>query len=355
MNQKVTIKDIAKKLNVTPSTISRALSDHPSISTKTKDLVRKTAIELNYHPNRMASSLRRGKGHSIGVVLPKINSNFMSNCIFGIESVTYPSGYDLIICQSNESFEKEMNNIEALIASRVSGVLISLSRDTKNIDHLRNVLRRNVPLVMFDRIEESLNVDSAVNDDRTTSADAVVHLAKQGFKKIAILSGPTHTYVYKNRLMGYLDGLRLSNLEINENWIYSNVFSKDNAKKIVKDIFKKSLNKSRPDAFFCTGDKIALGVLQSVKELGLSIPDDIGVIGYANDPFSSIITPSLTTIEQFPKEIGISAAKIIINLIEQGKTFTSPNKKILIKPQLIVRETSSRVTNLDASLKSSPS
>ncbi len=345
MSQKVTIKDIAKKLNVTPSTISRALSDHPSISVKTKSLVKKTALKMNYHPNKMASSLRKGKGHSIGVVLPKINSNFMSNCIFGIESVTYPSGYDLIICQSNEFYEKEKDNIEALLASGVSGVLISLSMDTKDTEHLNNVLKRNVPLVMFDRIEESFSVDSAVNDDRVISAEAVVHLAAQGYKKIAILSGPTHSYVYNNRLMGYLDGLRLSGLEIKEDRIFSNIVSEEDAKNLVSNVLKKESKESRPDAFFCTGDKVALGAMQAAREAGLGIPSDIGVVGYANDPFSKIITPSLTTIEQFPKEIGTSAAKIIIDLIKQGKTFSSPNKKVLIKPQLRIRESSSRVPN----------
>lgn len=337
--KKITIIDVAKKLNVSISTISRALTDHHSISEKTKEKVRKAAAELNYSPNNVAASLRSGKVNSIGVVLPRINSSFLSNCVYGIESITYPAGYNLIICQSNENYEKEVISVKALIDNQVSGILLSLSNETININHIKEIIEKGIPLVMFDRISESLNTDSVVNDDFKITMDAIAHFHKNNYKKIAILSGPTHIYVYKNRMDGYLEALKKFNLEENNDWIIKDVQTNQEARLATETLFKA---KSKPDAIFCTSDTIALGVIQTLQKMKLKIPDDVGVIGYANDTFSEIIQPTLTSIEQYPQEIGANAAKLMLDLIENKNWSKRVHKKIHIEPNLIIRDSSNR-------------
>lgn len=337
--KKITIVDVAKKLGVSISTVSRALQDHPTISQKTKKLVKKTVAELNYSPNNVAASLRKGKVNSIGVIIPKINSTFMSNCIFGIESITYPAGYNLIICQSNENYEKEVHNIRTLIDSQVSGIILSLSNDTIDTEHLKNVINKNIPLVMFDRVDETLGVDCIVNDDSEISKDIVEHFANQGYKKIAIISGPVHIYVYKNRLEGYINGLNQFNLEKQDEWIIKGIQTTSEAFEATKKLFR---NSNSPDAIFCTSDTIALGVIQAIEKMGLNVPNDVGVIGYSNDIFSEIITPSLTSVEQFPKDIGANAARIMLDLFNQEESLQQVRKMIFIKPDLIIRKSSNR-------------
>jgi LacI family transcriptional regulator len=338
--EKITIVDVAKKLNVSTSTVSRALNDHHSISEKMKQKVRKVSAELNYSPNNIAASLRSGKVNSIGVILPKINSTFMSNCIFGIESITYPAGFNLIICQSNENYEKEVQNIKALIDSQVSGIMLSLSNETIKTNHLKNVIDKNIPLVLFDRISEVLDIDSVVNDDYKITMNAIEHLYQKGYKNIAIISGPTHIYVYKNRMQGYLAALKMFDLKKNDDWIVEGVQSKLEAHNATEAIFK---SKTKPDAIFCTSDMLALGVLQALKNMNIKVPDDVGVIGYSNDTFAEIIQPTLTSIEQYPQDIGANAASIMLDLIKNKSSFKSKvHKKISIKPNLIIRESSNR-------------
>jgi LacI family transcriptional regulator len=338
--EKITIVDVAKLLKVSTSTVSRALNDHHSISEKTKQKVRKAAEELNYSPNNVAASLRSGKVNSIGVIIPKINSTFMSNCIFGIESVTYPAGYNLIICQSNENFEKEVDNIQALIDSQVSGIMLSLSHETFKNNHLKKVIDKNIPLVMFDRISEVLEIDSVVNDDFKITIDAIEHLYKNNYKKIAIISGPTHIFVYKNRMLGYLEALKNFQLEKNDAWIFEGIKTKQEAQQTIETLYE---NEVKPDAIFCTGDMLALGVLQALKNMNIQVPNEVGVIGYSNDNFAEITQPTLTSIEQYPQDIGANAANIMLDLIKNKSAIkNTAHKKIYIKPSLIIRESSDR-------------
>lgn len=338
--KKITIIDVAKKLKVSTSTVSRALNNHHSISEKTKEKVRKAADELDYSPNTVAASLRSGKVNSIGVIITKINSTFQSNCIFGIESIAYPAGFNLIICQSNENYEKEVHNVKTLIDSRVSGIIISVSNETKNINHLKNIIDKNIPLVMFDRISEAIDVDSVVNDDYKTTINAIEHLHQKGYKNIAILSGPTHIYVYKNRMQGYLDALKTFDLSINDDWIIEGIQSKQDAYNATEILFK---NSSKPDAIFCTSDMLALGALQALKNMKIEVPSEVGVIGYSNDIFAEITQPPLTSIEQYPQDIGANAASIMLDLIKNKSPYKSKShKKIYIKPKLIIRESTNR-------------
>tara|TARA_R110000868_G_scaffold378166_3_gene643569 strand:- start:207 stop:1229 length:1023 start_codon:yes stop_codon:yes gene_type:complete len=337
--KKVTIIDVAKRLGVATSTVSRALQDHPTISQKTKNLVRKTVEEMNYSPNNVAASLRKGKGNTIGVIVPKINSNFISNCIFGIESITYPSGYSLIICQSNENFEKEVDNIKALINSQVSGILMSFSNETYNSNHLKLITDSDIPLVLFDRVDNSSDIDCIINDDYQISKNVIDHLSEKGYKNIAFISGPTNLSVYKDRLNGFEDGMSKNNLKIKKEWVFQGIKTKEEARSITVNLFNN--DNERPDAIFCTSDTLALGTINALKEMNINIPDDVGVVGYSNDTFSEIISPSLTSIEQSPQEIGSNAAKILINIID-SENVDHAKKSLVIKSKLIVRDSTKR-------------
>jgi LacI family transcriptional regulator len=338
MEKKANIMDVAKYLGVATSTVSRALQDHPSISAKTKKLVSNAVRELNYSPNKIAANLRSGNGMAIGVIIPKINSNFMSNCIFGIENVIYPSGYNLIICQSTEHYEKELSNVRTLIDSQVSGILISVSNETVSTDHLTMVKANNIPLIMFDRINESLEVDCVVNDDARGAAEAVEHLIEQGYSKIALLNGPEQIYVYQNRYQGYRQALTVNNLDLQPDWVIQNINSQKDAYQAT-NLWLDS--KHPPDAIFCASDTLALGVLQALKERNIQLPQQMGVVGYGNDIYGDLTTPTLTSVEQFPQEIGASAAQIMLQMLGDKNIKTIP-KTISIRPRLIIRGSSLR-------------
>jgi DNA-binding LacI/PurR family transcriptional regulator len=336
MEKKANINDVARHLGVATSTISRALQNHPSISAKTRKLVFNAARDLNYSPNKIAANLRSGNGTAIGVIIPKINSNFMSNCIFGIENVIYPSGYNLIICQSTEHYEKEVSNVRTLIDSQVAGILISVSNETILTDHLAMIKANNIPLIMFDRIEESLEVNSVVNDDVRGAMEAVEHLVSQGYGKIALLNGPEHIYVYKNRYNGYRQALALHGRQ--PGYVVQNI---NNQKEAYDAACLLLDDPDFPDAIFCASDVLALGVLEALNERTLRVPEQIGLVGYGNDIFGSLTTPTLTSVEQYPQEIGANAARIMLQILND-KGAESIAKTISIKPRLIVRGSSSR-------------
>jgi len=338
MEKKANINDVARHLGVATSTVSRALQNHHSISAKTKKLVLNAVRELNYSPNKIAANLRSGNRTAIGVIIPKINSNFMSNCIFGIENVIYPSGYNLIICQSTEHYEKEVSNVRTLIDSQVAGVLISLSNETMSTEHLAMIKANNIPLIMFDRIDESLEVDSIVNDDVRGATEAVEHLLDQGYRKIALLNGPEHIYVYKNRYNGYRQTLAVKGANMSSDHIIQNINTQQEAYAAASSLLD-SVNP--PDAIFCASDVLAVGALQALKERNIQSPEQVGVVGYGNDIFGDLTTPTLTSVEQFPQEIGANAARIMLQILEDKHTETIP-KTISIKPRLVIRGSSSR-------------
>ena len=337
MEKKANIIDVARYLGVATSTVSRALQDHPSISAKTKKLVFNAVRELNYSPNKIAANLRSGNGMAIGVIIPKINSNFMSNCIFGIENIIYPSGYNLIICQSTEHYEKELSNVRTLVDSQVSGILISVSNETISTDHLAMVKANNIPLIMFDRISESLEVDCIVNDDTRGAYEAIEHLIEQGYSKIALLNGPEQIYVYKNRYNGYRQALASNNLDLQPDCVIQNINTQKDAYRATGLLLD---SKHPPDAIFCASDTLALGVLEALKERNIQSPGQIGVVGYGNDIYGDLTTPTLTSVEQFPQEIGASAAQIMLQILEDKNVKSIP-KTISIKPRLIIRRSSS--------------
>jgi len=335
----VTIKDIARELGISPSTVSRALKDHPDISPETKRLVNNLAKELNYQPNAIALSLRGGKTNTLGVIIPEIVHFFFSTVISGIEEIAYSAGYNVIICQTNESYMRELAAVNALLSSKVDGMLVSISRETKDFDHLQKVKDSGIPLVFFDRFSEKMNTSKVILDDFDGAFHAVEHLIEQGCKRIAHFEGPPNLMISKNRLDGYLSALEKHGLKDDEDLIIiSNEGTLEEAYKQTKEIL--SMEKP-PDAIFCHSDLTAFGCMKAIRDSGLKIPEDIAVFGFSNWQFSSFIEPSLSTVIQPGFEMGVLATELLFNeLNSKDENFEYVTRKL--KAELAIRDSSKR-------------
>jgi LacI family transcriptional regulator len=341
MNKKkrITIYDIAQRLDVTASTVSRALSNNGYVNEATKQLVLKTAAELNYKRNTLASNLRMGQTKTIGVVVPRINQNFFSNVIAGIEAVTYQKGYNLIICQSDELHEKEVKCINTLINQHVDCIVISVSADSYNYDHLQNVIDQGIQLIQFDRVAEELETLKVINDNEEASFKAVCHLIEQGYKKIALLEGPQNLNIFRQRKRGYLKALKKFKIPVNNAFVVENAWTKELGAGATKKLLSLP---DAPDAIFAsTSDFSALGVLEVANDLHIKVPSQLGICGYSNEPFTEITSPSITTIDQFSVDMGKAVANLYFDELENKDPSVVP-KVISINPELIVRTSTSR-------------
>ncbi|MDV7185963.1 LacI family DNA-binding transcriptional regulator [Lutibacter sp. TH_r2] len=336
--KKSTIKDIANVLGISPSAVSRALSDHPRISDKTKIAVRQVAENLNYQPNHLASALRKGKSNLVGVIVPRNNSNFFSSVLEKMEEVLDKNGYQIIITQSNESYKKECKSIDALLFSQVDGIIASMANETTNLEYYNKIKAKGVPLVLFDRGENDLNVDYVGIDDYLSSQLVVEHLVSQGCKRIAHIAGFSHTRIYKNRIRGYIDTLKKYNLPFNEELIIESNLRLNDGRAVMKKLLKL---KERPDAVYAAGDYAALGALQVMQENNVRVPEDIALVGFSNEPFTSYIKPSISTIDQHSDKIGKIAAEAFLNRIKHPEIEVKLNK-IILTPDLVIRESSNR-------------
>jgi len=338
MSKRVTISDLANELNTTTSTISRALRDHPSISVTMKKKVLELAKLRNYQVNSMAANLRSGKSMTIGVVVPHINRDFFANVISGIEEVAKKEGYSVVICQTKDRIEKEKKCIEAFLRTRVDGVLISVGLETDTFDHIEQIKKMGVPLIFFDRVQESSNSMSIVNDDVEGSFQGVSHLLDEGYKRIALFAGPDHINIYRNRKQGYLNALANRGIKVDKKLIVQNNLSYDAGIESIRELMKLS---NPPDAVFSASDYGALGALNWLKVQGYNIPEDIGIVGYSNEKFTSYVSPSMTSIDQHSLEMGHYAAKTFFDLIKSDKKDIILNS-LSINPKLIIRESSKR-------------
>lgn len=338
-SRQVTIKDIARELNISPSTVSRALKDHPDISPETKKLVNELAKKLNYEPNTIALSLRSQKTNTIGVIIPEIVHFFFSTIISGIEEVAYDAGYTVMVCQSNESYEKEVIDTKALLSHRVDGFLVSYSRETKNFDHFKEVDSRNIPIVFFDRIPKGIEAPKIIIDDEQAASSATLHLIDQGCKKIAHLAGPLTLQISQKRLKGYKDALLKYNLEVNDSYIIDcGHGTKEEGYTCMKQLLD---SKDIPDAVFANNDIAAYGAMIAIKEAGLRIPEDISVVGFSNWQFSSLIEPQLSSVSQPGLEMGRTAAKILIEELKSKEDVKKDITKVL-PTNLVVRSSSNK-------------
>jgi len=338
-NKKVTIKDIANVLGITPSAVSKALNNHPRISEKTKVAVHQIAKNLNYQPNHLASALRKGKSNLVGVIVPLTNSNFFSSVIQNLEEVLNKKGYNIIITQSNESYKKECSNIDTLLYTQVDGIIASMANETIELTHYQKIKSKGVPLILFDRGENDLGVDYIGIDDYKSSHLVIEHLVTQKCKRIAHIAGYSHTRIYKNRIRGYKDALAKNNLPIEKELILETSLTLEEGRKNMKLLLELP---KRPDAVYVAGDYAALGALQVLQENNIKVPQEIALVGFSDEPFTSLITPSISTVNQNSEQIGKLAAETFLKRIEDPN-WTPVLNKIILEPELIVRESSDKL------------
>jgi LacI family transcriptional regulator, repressor for deo operon, udp, cdd, tsx, nupC, and nupG len=336
MNKKkrVTIYDIAEKLNITASSVSRALNNSNYVNEATKQLILKTANELNYKRNTLASNLRKGQSHTIGIVVPRINQNFFSNVIAGIEEASYERGYNLIICQSNESREREIKCVNTLINQHVDCIVISVSADNSDYTHLQNVIEHGIQLIQFDRVIDELETLKVINDNEQASFEAVSHLIEQGYKRIALLEGPQNLNIFRDRKAGYLRALAKYNVPVDSGLVIENAWTKELGAAATRNLLSMP---EPPDAIFAsTSDFSALGVLEVATDMGFKVPSQLGILGYSNEAFTEITSPSITTIDQFSVYMGKTVANLYFQEMDNKETAVVP-KIISIKPKMIPR------------------
>ncbi|MDQ6610006.1 MAG: LacI family transcriptional regulator [Bacteroidota bacterium] len=336
---KTTITDIAHELNITASTVSRALSGHAAISKATKNAVHKTAKKLNYHPNRLASSLRLGTSKIIGVIIPSAEINFFGSVVHGIEKIASERDYNVLLFQSNEQVEFEKKGVTTFLRSRVDGVFASISKETTNLDHYKELKNRGIPLVLFDRASDDLEVPSIVIDDYKGAFVATTHLIKQGCNHIAHIAGPRHIPIFKERLKGYKDALKNAGISYNENLLIYGLVTVESGRSCMQQLLTANKN---IDAVFAVEDFTALGALQCLKEEGKKVPGEVCLIGFANEAFGRYITPSLSTVNQQTTKMGEEAAKLFFRLVENKNFYNANTAKIVLEPELIIRESSNR-------------
>lgn len=339
MSLKITITDIAKALNTTPATVSRALNDHASISPATKQRIRETAAKLNYKRNKIASSLRTGSSGLIGVIIPSAEINFFGSVVHGIESLANANGFNILIFQSNESPEAEARGVETFLGARVDGILASISKNTHDVSHFLAAKAARVPVIFFDRSMDDVGIHAVVIDDVKGGYLATKHLIEQGYRSIAHIAGPQHLEIFNNRLLGYQQALKEFDLPFKKEWVFQGDVSIESGKAAI-DYFWSLPNK--PDAVFAVEDFTALGVIKALKQKRVKIPAQFGVIGFANEGFGEHISPSLSTIDQQTVQMGKSTFELLQQLMEQTGTRSPKVKKIMLEPIPVFRESSTK-------------
>jgi len=323
----VTLKDIARILELSPSTVSRALKDHPDINEDTKKLVKTFAEKVNYRPNALALSLRRQKTNTIGLIIPEIVHHFFSSVISGIEDLAYGEGYNVMICQSNENYQREVVDTQALIDHRVDGILVSVSKTTKNYDHLRNAYDNGIPMVFFDRIVEEIKTDRVITDDFQGANIATSHLIERGCKNILHLAAPQHLSIGSKRKEGYLHALENHDIHADENLIVmcdtrESIFSLH--QHLIKLIADKHI-----DGIFAVNDSTAIAVMQVLQSESIKIPGQIKVVGFGDGPIANIAYPPLSTVEQKGYETGREAMRLLLQRLENPSIEINYSTKVL--------------------------
>ena len=324
----VTISDIAAALGVTPSTVSRALSGSPRVKEETRITVERMAEEMGYERNIVASNLRKGRSDIVGIIVPRIHREFFSNCIGGAESILEAAGYSVLICQTHERFEAEVKALRTLRNNRVAGVLMSHAIGSGNGDHIREALGDRIPLVQFDRVFSDLPGAKVVNNNFQGAYEATKHLVEQGYLRIGTLAGYMNSEAYAARLDGYRQALWDNGVEVDESVVYYDTIVRETG----FDACLKALD-SGCDALYSAGDFSALGAIEAARSRGLRIPEDFGIVGTANESFTALMSPSMSSLALNPFEMGRQAARAFLSG-EEG-TITVPM-------ELKVRESSTR-------------
>ncbi|HMI64084.1 MAG TPA: LacI family DNA-binding transcriptional regulator [Puia sp.] len=335
-DKEVTIYDLARKLNISIATVSRALKDDPVVSKKTKKKIADLALEMGYRSNHFARNLRTQRTYTIGVIIPRINSYFMSAVIAGMENIATSEGYNLIISQSSESVEKEIANANTLFNNRVDGLLVSLAYDTDSLAHFEPFAKKKIPVIFFDRTAEQKDSTCILINNLKAAYEATTHLISQGRRNIVHITATSKRNVYIDRLQGYKQALADQHIAWREDYIIVGNLSQEAGAEAAARIREM---KPLPDAVFVANDNCAVGCMVALKQMGIRIPEDIAFVGFNNDPVSTVVEPNLTTINYPGYEMGQVAARNLIDHLNGSSGIYSTNT-IILRSELILRDSS---------------
>lgn len=335
MKGKTTIYDIAKKLNITAATVSRALNNNPRISKATKAMVLEAAAELQYEPNKVAQALKRGKSNTVGVVVPYIDRTFFSTIIRGIEEELYPKGYQVIICQTHDRQDRELDIITNLLNAQVEGIMVSPAKSAKTVEHFEQVLRKHIPLVFFDRDMDMDGVSAVSIDDFKGAYEATQHLIAQGSQRVAHLTVEKSVGIYQKRLEGYQKALADNQLPFDPTLVVTLQSDIEEGKRAAQELMALP---QPPDAIFSSTDYAALGAIKWLTANGYQVPDDVRVVGFSNDPFTQLMELSISSVDQCPLQMGKMTAQVFLEQLKAPKT--KGGKKVVLPPTLLVRDSS---------------
>lgn len=336
--REITIYDVARELNLSPSTISRGLRAHPLINKDTVKRIRETAEKMGYQQNKFASNLRLQRTNTLGLVVPRLNSFFISAVISGIEKITNSNGYGLIISTSQESANQEKSSIHTLFNSRVDGIMVSLASDTSDLEHFDVVFRKNIPVVFFDRVIKREGCLNVMIDNYQAGYEVTTHLVQQGCKRIVHMGGNLLRNVYNDRYEGYRKALSDNGIKFSKDLVFTGDLSRSSALETAGQIMKM---RPLPDGIFTSNDASAASIIIELLRAGIRIPEDICVAGFNNEPVSEIIRPNLTSVNYPAEETGEIVAKSLIDILENRRNSSSDT--IVLNHQLIIRESSQRI------------
>ena len=332
----ITIKDLARILNISVSTVSRALRDTYDVNKETREKVMALAQELKYKRNLNATGLARRGTHNIGVIVPYVTNYFFSTFITGVQEIAYSKDYNITLFLTNDSPEKEFEITQNLFISGLDGLLVSVSSNSNSIDHFKELIDKGLPIVFFDRVPEGIQASKVIQDNFKGSFEAVEHLIQKGYKRIAHIAGPKDMTFTQKRVEGYIAALEKHNLPVKEEWIIYSKFTQESGE---SDTYRLLECEERPDAIFAVNDRKAIGAMIALKKNKIKIGKEMGIIGFANDPISSVISPTLTTISVPSVEIGRISCELLLKHIKK-RSFQP--QKITLQGELIVRESTSK-------------
>ena len=337
----LTIKDIARALNLSVSTVSKALRGSHEISKETQQTVLDYAREHNYKPNPIAQSLKRGRSKSIGVIVCNIDNNFFSQVINGIESIAQNKDYNVIITQSQESYEREVSNTDHLASRSVDGLIISLSAETRNVDHLKRLHQKGLPIVLFDRVTDEIPTHRVIANNYKGAYEATRHLLQQGYRRIAHITSSGSLSITLERLEGYRRALQDAGMRPDDRYIkfcQHGGMIKEETHQALAELLQLP---DKPDAIFTASDRLSTTTLSQLRKMRISVPGQIALVGFTNSISADIFNPALTSVVQPALEMGKLATEMLIQLIESRRPVTRFEKKVL-ETELVIRDSSIR-------------
>lgn len=337
----VTIKDIARSLNISISTVSRALRGMPEIHPDTRKAVMRLAEELDYQPNQLAKNLAKSRTKTIGVIVPNLSYYYFSAMLNSIEESALQAGYSVLVCQTNESYLREITNIQNLMRSQVEGFIISLSRDTDNYEHVERLARKNIPLVLFDRYAESIDASKVIVDNQAAAYKATEHLIENGCRRIGFLAGPPQLLLSNQRIAGYREALANHGLNVGDQYVVHCDYTQENT--IMQALTLMSLPQP-PDGVVMISDRVAYPAMYAMNQKGLRIPDDVAIVSFNNEPVSAFFSPALSSVSQPIQEMGTETVRLLLKQLDAADDIPVAKETRVMETQLIVRASSLRTS-----------